>query len=48
MGPADLPALLAGPADVVPEDGLRDKLDLGRPLRVKLGLDPTAPAVTLG
>jgi tyrosyl-tRNA synthetase len=48
MGPADLPALLAGPADVVPEDGLRDKLALGRPLRVKLGLDPTAPAVTLG
>jgi tyrosyl-tRNA synthetase len=48
MGPDDLPALLAGPADVVPEDGLRDKLALGRPLRVKLGLDPTAPAVTLG
>jgi tyrosyl-tRNA synthetase len=48
MGPADLPALLAGPASVVPEDGLREKLELGRPLRVKLGLDPTAPAVTLG
>jgi len=48
MGPADLPQLLAGPADVVPQDGLREKLSLGRPLRVKLGLDPTAPAVTLG
>lgn len=48
MGPADLPQLLAGPADVVPEDGLREKLSLGRSLRVKLGLDPTAPAVTLG
>ena len=48
MGPADLPTLLAGPAGVVPEDGLREKLELGRPLRVKLGLDPTAPAVTLG
>jgi len=48
MGPADLSTLLAGPAGVVPEDGLRDKLELGRPLRVKLGLDPTAPAVTLG
>jgi tyrosyl-tRNA synthetase len=48
MGPADLPALLAGPADVVPEQGLRDKLALGRPLRVKLGLDPTASDVTLG
>lgn len=33
---------------VVPEDDLAAKLALGRPLRVKLGLDPTAPAVTLG
>jgi len=33
---------------VVPRDELAAKLDLGRPLRVKLGLDPTAPAVTLG
>ena len=33
---------------VIPEDDLKAKLDLGRPLRVKLGLDPTAPAVTLG
>ncbi len=48
MGPTDLSTLLAGPAGVVPEDGLREKLELGRPLRVKLGLDPTAPAVTLG
>jgi tyrosyl-tRNA synthetase len=48
MGPADLEPLLAGTAEVVPEDGLARKLELGRPLRVKLGLDPTAPAVTLG
>jgi tyrosyl-tRNA synthetase len=48
MGQNDLDSLLAGPADVVPADGLREKLGLGRPLRVKLGLDPTAPAVTLG
>lgn len=35
--------------DVVrPEGDLREKLASGRPLRVKLGLDPTAPAVTLG
>ncbi len=47
-GPSDLSALLAGSAHVVPEDGLGAKLELGRPLRVKLGLDPTAPAVTLG
>lgn len=48
MGPADLDQLLAAAAEVVPEDGLARKLGLGRPLRVKLGLDPTAPAVTLG
>ncbi len=48
MGPDDLPALLAGPAEVVPPDGIADKLALGRPLRVKLGVDPTAPSVTLG
>jgi tyrosyl-tRNA synthetase len=35
--------------DVVkPPEGLADKLATGKPLRVKLGLDPTAPAVTLG
>ncbi|HEX6221039.1 MAG TPA: tyrosine--tRNA ligase, partial [Acidimicrobiia bacterium] len=33
---------------VVPREELDAKLNLGRPLRVKLGLDPTAPAVTLG
>jgi tyrosyl-tRNA synthetase len=33
---------------VVPEDELARKLEQGRPLRVKLGLDPTAPVVTLG
>ncbi|HET9311544.1 MAG TPA: tyrosine--tRNA ligase [Actinomycetota bacterium] len=43
-----LAALAADAADIVPEDALREKLELGRPLRVKLGLDPTAPAVTLG
>ena len=48
MGPSDLPTLLAGPAEVVPADGLEHKLSLDRPLRVKLGLDPGAPAVTLG
>jgi tyrosyl-tRNA synthetase len=48
MGPGDLTILTSGAADVVPEDALAAKLALGRPLRVKLGLDPTAPAVTLG
>jgi tyrosyl-tRNA synthetase len=35
-------------ADVLPEGGLERKLALGRPLRVKLGIDVTAPQVTLG
>jgi tyrosyl-tRNA synthetase len=33
---------------VVPAEELEKKLALDRPLRVKLGLDPTAPSVTLG
>jgi tyrosyl-tRNA synthetase len=35
-------------ADVLPEGALEEKLRLGRPLRVKLGIDVTAPDVTLG
>lgn len=35
-------------SEVVPADALAAKLESGRPLRVKLGLDPTAPSVTLG
>ena len=34
--------------DVLPEGGLERKLALGRPLRVKLGVDPTSPDVHLG
>ncbi|MDQ3671029.1 MAG: tyrosine--tRNA ligase [Actinomycetota bacterium] len=33
---------------VLPEGGLEAKLELDRPLRVKLGIDVTAPDVTLG
>jgi tyrosyl-tRNA synthetase len=33
---------------VQPEGALEEKLKLGRPLRVKLGIDVTAPHVTLG
>lgn len=40
--------LMRGVDVVQPPDGLKEKLALDRPLRVKLGLDPTAPAVTLG
>src|SRR4051812_38780670 len=34
--------------DVLPEGGLAQKLKLDRPLRVKLGVDPTSPDVHLG
>lgn len=34
--------------DCLPAGGLERKLALGRPLRVKLGIDPTAPDITLG
>jgi tyrosyl-tRNA synthetase len=33
---------------VLPHGGLEEKLKLGRPLRVKLGIDPTAPDIHLG
>src|SRR5262249_36639703 len=35
-------------AHVQPEGGLEAKLAQGRPLRVKLGIDVTAPQVTIG
>jgi tyrosyl-tRNA synthetase len=34
--------------NVLPEGALEEKLRLGRPLRVKLGVDPTSPDVHLG
>jgi tyrosyl-tRNA synthetase len=41
-----------GAADIVPEDALAEKIGRslreGRPLRVKLGLDPTAPDIHVG
>ena len=43
-----LPALIRRAEQVVREEDLDARLQEGRPLRVKLGLDPTAPAVTLG
>ncbi len=48
MSSPDLERALRHTDRVVPEDDLAAKLALDRPLRVKLGLDPTAPAVTLG
>lgn len=48
MTVSDLELLLRHTDKVVPEEDLARKLELNRPLRIKLGLDPTAPAVTLG
>jgi tyrosyl-tRNA synthetase len=45
MGVAEL---TRNAVDVLPEGGLEAKLKLGRPLRVKLGIDVTAPQATLG
>ena len=43
-----LAALTRGCATVISEDDLMAKLKEGRPLRVKLGVDPTAPDIHLG
>jgi tyrosyl-tRNA synthetase len=40
--------LVSRAVDVLPEGELERKLRLGRPLRVKLGVDPTSPDVHLG
>ena len=39
---------MRGCAKVISEEELAAKLQLGRPLRVKLGVDPTAPDIHLG
>lgn len=40
--------LARGSAQVLPEGGLAAKLALGRPLRIKLGLDPSGTQLTIG
>ena len=45
---ADAEFLLRNAVEALPEGELERKLGLGRPLRVKLGIDPTAPDVHLG
>jgi tyrosyl-tRNA synthetase len=44
----DADFLLRNAVDALPEGALRDQLKEGRPLRVKLGIDPTAPDIHLG
>ena len=43
-----LEVLTAGTAKVLSDRELLEKLRLGRPLRIKLGVDPTAPDIHLG
>jgi tyrosyl-tRNA synthetase len=44
----DADFLLRNAVDALPEGALKRQLDEGRPLRVKLGIDPTAPDIHLG
>jgi tyrosyl-tRNA synthetase len=48
MGPQDFDAVMRGVTDVKTADALRDKLRKNVPLRVKLGIDPTARDIHLG
>src|SRR5947208_15307617 len=43
-----LAILKQGAAQIISEAELREKLALGRPLRVKLGVDPTTADIHLG
>lgn len=40
--------LAAGAVEILPRGRLEEQLEQGRPLRVKLGIDPTAPDIHLG
>jgi tyrosyl-tRNA synthetase len=44
----DIGELTRNAVDVLPQGELERKLDQGRPLRVKLGIDPTAPDIHVG
>ncbi len=49
MQPEEALAFLKkGAAQIISENELRDKLSLGRPLRIKLGVDPTTSDIHLG
>ena len=48
MKDSELALLLRGVEEIVPEKEFHKKLDKKRPLRVKLGFDPTAPDLHLG
>src|SRR5471030_2414292 len=48
MSAATAEELARGAAEALPVGELARKLELGRPLRVKLGIDPTSPDIHLG
>jgi tyrosyl-tRNA synthetase len=48
MAPEQLEVLRSGAVEIIPEAGLDELLALDRPLRVKLGVDPSRPDLTLG
>ena len=43
-----LSEIVRGADSVISMEGLKAKLEEGRPLRIKLGMDPTAPDIHLG
>jgi tyrosyl-tRNA synthetase len=45
---ADLDNLMLGVDEALPEGRLREQLAAGKPLRVKLGIDPSTPDIHLG
>jgi tyrosyl-tRNA synthetase len=47
-GPMGIAELTRNAVDVLPAGGLEEKLKLGRPLRVKLGIDVTSPDIHVG
>ena len=38
----------SGTSQIVPEEALVEKLKKGKPLNIKLGVDPTAPDIHIG
>src|SRR5207237_7148203 len=48
VAPVGISDLTRNAVDVLPAGGLEAKLKLGRPLRVKLGIDVTSPDIHVG
>lgn len=44
----DFKLIMRGTADIITEEELKEKLEEGQPLRVKLGIDATGPDIHLG